>query len=152
MKQMKFAAALLLGSSMLFARAGYAAEKEKPADAKPAAAETKGDAKPGETKPDEGKGAPVKLIKPYGELTSLTDDQKSKIDAIHKKALAETSVINKKEKEDIMAVLSDAQKAELKELNSKAKKTTAAAKKPDAPAAAGGGDAKKDTEKKPDAK
>jgi hypothetical protein len=150
MKLTKFAAALVIGSSLLTARAAFAAEKEaKPAAGKPAAAEVKGDAKGGEAKPGDKPGAAstVKLVKPWSDLTTLTEEQKQKIDAIHKKALAETSVINKKEKDDITALLTDAQKAELKELSSKAKKATAATPKKD-----GAGDTEKKPEKKPDAK
>jgi Spy/CpxP family protein refolding chaperone len=140
MKRFKFAAALLLGSSMMLSVAAWAADA-KPAEkgAKPAA-----EAKPGEAKPGAAASSAVKLVKPWSDLTSLTEEQKQKIDAIHKKALAETSVITKKEREDITALLTDAQKAELKELAAKAKKTAAGA----APAKKGDGAG----EKKPDAK
>jgi Spy/CpxP family protein refolding chaperone len=140
MKRFKFAAALLLGSSMMLSGAAWAA------DAKPTekGAEPAAEAKPGEAKPGAAAASSAKLVKPWSDLTSLTEEQKQKIDAIHKKALAETSVITKKEREDITALLTDAQKAELKELAAKAKKTAAGA----APAKKADGAG----EKKPDAK
>lgn len=57
---------------------------------------------------------PVKLVKPWSQITSLREEQKQKISAIHRKALDEIKVIEAKEKQDILAVLSDEQKAELK--------------------------------------
>ncbi|HEX8916698.1 MAG TPA: hypothetical protein VF796_30390 [Humisphaera sp.] len=131
MQTKKIAAALFVGAAMLVSRVSFAAdakpaaEKTKPAEAKPA------EAKPGEAKPAEAKPAAtsdVKLTKPWSDLTSLTAEQKEKISAVHKKALAETNAIEKKEKEDIMALLTDAQKTELKELADKKKKETATKK------------------------
>jgi Spy/CpxP family protein refolding chaperone len=120
-----FAAALALGSALLISRPLSAApEKDAPAKT----AEAKGDAK-AETKAGDAKST-VKLVKPWSDLASLTEEQKTKIEAIHKKVLAETSAITKKEREDITALLTDAQKAELKELTSTKKKETAATKKP----------------------
>ena len=127
---------LLIGGTSAAWAADAKPEKKpaaaKPADAKPADAKTddaKTDAK--EEKPEpKVSAAGVKLVKPWSELASLTDEQKVKIEAIHKKALAESSAIDKKEKEDIMAVLNDAQKTELKELSGK-KKKEAAEKKTD---------------------
>jgi Spy/CpxP family protein refolding chaperone len=55
----------------------------------------------------------VKLVKPWSLLTSLSDEQKTKIDSIHDAAREEIKKIEAKEKDDIMAVLSDAQKKEL---------------------------------------
>ena len=139
MQRIKFGAMLVIGSALLTSGATFAAEKadKKPADAKPTveakpAAEAKpaGDAKPADAKP--AAASTVKLTKPWSDLGSLSEDQKVKIEAIHKKALAESSAIDKKEKEDISAVLTDAQKAELKELTSKKRKETAAKKVADA--------------------
>ena len=56
----------------------------------------------------------IKLVKPWSELTSLTDAQKVKIHDIHVKALAQINEIERQEKADIMVVLTDAQKVELK--------------------------------------
>jgi hypothetical protein len=135
MKVNKFAAALIVGSAMFVSRVSLAADKvAKPSEAKPTAeksVESKpADAKPADAKPAEGStasGSTGKLTKPWSDLSSLTDEQKSKIEGIHKKTLAETSVLDKKEKEDIMAVLTDEQKTELKEIAGKKKKAAAAA-------------------------
>ena len=67
----------------------------------------------------------VKLTKPWSELTSLSDDQRQKIHDIHAKALAQINEIEKQEKADIMAVLTDAQKAELKDVAAASKKAAA---------------------------
>src|SRR4051812_45944272 len=70
--------------------------------------------------------ASVKLVKPWSDLTTLSDDQKGKISEVHQKALAQMSEIRKQEKADIMALLTDAQKTELKDLAAKEKKDDAA--------------------------
>jgi hypothetical protein len=59
---------------------------------------------------------PVKLVKPWSEITSLSEEQKSQIDQIHKEALAEIRTIRAKEREQILAVLSDDQKREAQRL------------------------------------
>lgn len=56
----------------------------------------------------------IKLVKPWSSVTSLTDDQRQKIHDIHEKANDDRKEIDSKEKADIMAVLTDEQKAELK--------------------------------------
>jgi Spy/CpxP family protein refolding chaperone len=60
-----------------------------------------------------------KLIKPYSELTGLTDDQKTTIIAAHSAYLKAEKELLAKEKADINAVLTDDQKAELKTLQEK---------------------------------
>ncbi|HEY7087510.1 MAG TPA: hypothetical protein VH518_05430 [Tepidisphaeraceae bacterium] len=60
---------------------------------------------------------PVKLTKPWSQLTTLSDDQKDKISDIHQKANAARNEIDKKEESDITALLSDPQKAELKKIH-----------------------------------
>ena len=125
MKMRNMLAALALGSTFMVSGVSRAADEAKPAT----------EAKPAEAKP-------IKLVKPWGDLKTLSDDQKSKIDAIHKKALAEINAIEKKEKDDITALLTDANKAEMKD-QAEAKKKDAAAKKPTA---------EKKPEAKPDAK
>jgi Spy/CpxP family protein refolding chaperone len=72
------------------------------AEEKTPASESKSDAKP------------VKLVKPWNKLATLTDEQKTKIADIHKKATEEINAIKKKEQADITALLTDEQKAELK--------------------------------------
>src|SRR5215212_1294105 len=99
-------AALALGCALMVGQVGrVGAADEKPKAAAPAS---------------------VKLVKPWSDLTSLTDDQKSKINDVHQKALAQMSEIRKQEKGDIMALLTDAQKTELKDIAAKEKKEDAA--------------------------
>ena len=102
-------AVLLLGSSLVVSqvRSAGAAPEAKAEPAKPAAT-----------------AAPVKLTKPWSDLTTLSEDQKQKIHEIHVKALAQVNEIEKQEKADIMALLTDAQKSELKEAAAKERKTT----------------------------
>src|SRR3954468_20042474 len=76
------------------------------------------------TKPSAAGG---RLFAPYSKMTSLTDEQRTKIREIHRKALADIREIERKQSEEIGALLNDAQKKELRELESKdaaAKKTT----------------------------
>jgi hypothetical protein len=54
-----------------------------------------------------------KVIAPYNLVTDLSDDQKSKIETIHKAELAEEKKLKDKEHDDIMAVLTDDQKKAL---------------------------------------
>ncbi len=61
----------------------------------------------------------TKLTKPWSELKDLTDDQKSKILDVHAKALDDIKAIHEKEKEDIMALLTDDQKKEVSDLEEK---------------------------------
>ncbi len=62
-----------------------------------------------------------KLIKPYSQLTGLTDDQKTQIIAAHAEYLKAEKALLAKEDADIEAILTDDQKAELKTLESDAK-------------------------------
>ena len=77
-----------------------------------------------------GKG---RLTMPWSKISSLSDDQKSKIKAIHATAIEEAKKIKDKETADIMALLSDEQKTEAKALMEKstadAKLKAAGAKK-----------------------
>lgn len=67
-----------------------------------------------EEKPKSGK--PGKLVMPWREMTSLSDDQKQLIFDIHKKTIEEKKKLDAKEREEIMALLNDEQKAEAKKL------------------------------------
>src|SRR4051812_1163693 len=98
-------ASLMLGSALAVA----VAADEKPKAAAPAAAPA----------------ASTKLVKPWSELATLSDEQKTKIHDIHVKSLAQINEIEKQEKADIMAVLTDGQKNELKEIAAKEKKDAA---------------------------
>jgi hypothetical protein len=67
------------------------------------------------------KPKPIKLVQPWSKLTTLNDDQRTKLNDIHQKALAEIKAIRDKEETDCMAVLTDAQKSELKKLEEQEK-------------------------------
>jgi hypothetical protein len=70
----------------------------------------------------------AKLTKPWSELASLSEEQKTKIITIHQQANAERKAIDDKEEADIMALLSDPQRAELKKME-EAQKAEAKAKR-----------------------
>jgi len=119
-KSAALVAAVAVGSASLFVRAAD--------EAKPAAGDAPKAAKAAEGEKKEAK-KPAKLTKPWSQLTSLSEDQSGKIREIHAKAVAETKAIEEREKSDIMALLTDAQKSELKSLA----EADAAAKKAAAP-------------------
>src|SRR4051812_15937347 len=66
-----------------------------------------------------GKSGGRVSFKPYSGLTSLTSEQVEKINTVHKAYLKEKDELDKKHEADCMAVLTDAQKQELKELHEK---------------------------------
>jgi hypothetical protein len=71
------------------------------------------------------------LTKPWKDLTSLSDEQKKQIAEIHRKATQDVKVVEQRERADIMALLSEPQKAELKAMEEQKaveRKTKAAAK------------------------
>jgi len=102
------AIAVLLGLSV-----AYAAQNKKAGDAKAA------------------KPKVVKVPAPYSLVASLSDEQKQKIADLITKANEAKKAIDDKCKEDCMAVLTDAQKAELKaaQEKEKAEREKAAAEK-----------------------
>src|SRR5262245_22479103 len=67
------------------------------------------------------KPKPIKLVQPWSKLTTLNDEQKTKLNDIHQKALAEIKAIHEKEEADCMALLTDAQKSELKKIEEQEK-------------------------------
>jgi Spy/CpxP family protein refolding chaperone len=67
---------------------------------------------------------------PYNRLSGITDEQKQKISDIHRKANVERKAIDDKEEADIMALLTEEQKAELEKMNAD-KKAKAAEKRSD---------------------
>ena len=77
---------------------------------------------------------PVRLTKPWRDLNSLSEDQKRQINQIHRKAAADVKAVEQREHEEIMALLSEPQKSELKamEEKDKAEKKAKAADKPKA--------------------
>jgi Spy/CpxP family protein refolding chaperone len=77
----------------------------------------------------------VRLIKPYSELRDLTPEQTTKLKEIHKKYAEEIKDLEAKQKEEMTAVLTDAQKKELADMPAGTKKTTKGKMKDDAPAA-----------------
>lgn len=118
--------------------------EDKPEGEKPAAEKKdKKDAK-------EVKGP--KLFGYWGKLTTLTPEQKVKIDEIHKAALAEKRKIDDKEEADITAVLTAEQKVELqglKDAEAAARKAKEADKKKEEPKKE---EHKKEGDAKPEAK
>jgi Spy/CpxP family protein refolding chaperone len=62
-----------------------------------------------------GKGG-GRLTQPWSKISSISDDQKSKIVEIHKKANDERKAIDKREHDEIMALLTDDQKKEAEAL------------------------------------
>jgi Spy/CpxP family protein refolding chaperone len=58
----------------------------------------------------------IRITQPWRKLTSLSAEQRSQIAEIHKTAIAEIKAIETREREDIMALLSEEQKTELKAL------------------------------------
>jgi hypothetical protein len=105
-------AVLAVGASLLVSQVRTAGgAPEDPKKATPAAAAVA--------------AADVKLTKPWSELTTLSADQKTRIHEVHTKATAQISAIEKQEKADIMALLTDQQKTELKELQAKDRKEAA---------------------------
>lgn len=86
----------------------------------------------------------VRVVKRWN-LPSLTPEQKQKISDIHKQALADSKAVDQKEEDDIMAVLTDDQKAEIKKMEDD-KKAESKAKRASKKHDSGGGD-KEDSEK-----
>ena len=65
---------------------------------------------------DTAKPKPVRLVKPWNQIGSLSEEQKTKIADIHAKKLAAVREVEKKERADIIALLTDEQKAEVKKV------------------------------------
>jgi Spy/CpxP family protein refolding chaperone len=85
-----------------------------------------------ETKDEKKSMGAGRLFAPYSKMTSLTDDQKEKIGAIRKDFNAQRKELEKKEREQIFALLSDDQKKEVEKLEGD--KKSGGAKKADAKA------------------
>ena len=80
-------------------------------------------------KPRKEKTPAAKIVKPWSDLKDLSDEQQGKIKEIHAKALEEMKAIRQKETADIMALLTDAQKEELKSIQEKERAAKKATKK-----------------------
>jgi hypothetical protein len=103
----------------------------KAADEPAAGAAAAGEARAGATQQPAARK--VRLTQPWKNMTSLTDEQKAQIAAVHRKAVQEIKQIEQRERAEIMALLSDSQKAELQAITDKA----AAERKARKPAAGG---------------
>ena len=105
-------------------------------EAKSAAAPAAAEEKAAPAKPKKAKA--VRLTKPWADMTSLTDEQKTQIAEIHRKAVEEKKQIEQREEAAILAVLNDAQRTEVEGLKAKSKMKKPAAGEPAAatPAAA----------------
>ncbi len=101
-------AVLSAASAVFCASAITLRAEDKPADATAGASAQK------EEKPKSAK--PGKLVMPWREINSLSDAQKQQIHDIHKKTSEEKKKLEAKEREEIMALLSDEQKAEAKKI------------------------------------
>ena len=66
-----------------------------------------------------GQARAARLTKPWRDMSSLSEDQKKQIADIHRKAVQDKNVIEEREKADIMALLNDQQKGELKTMQEK---------------------------------
>lgn len=55
----------------------------------------------------------LKVARPYSKIESLTDEQKQQIIDIRKQIAAEMKALKERERTEIAAILTDAQKAEL---------------------------------------
>jgi Spy/CpxP family protein refolding chaperone len=72
------------------------------------------------TQPSGSKSGVTRVsFKPYSALTSLSQEQADKITAIHKKFLDDQRELERKANADIMALLTDDQKTELKAAHEK---------------------------------
>jgi hypothetical protein len=57
-----------------------------------------------------------RLPRPWSDLTQLTEEQKVKIAEIRREIAVQRQALNQREREQIMAVLTDVQKAELQQI------------------------------------
>ncbi len=100
MQRFSWSVALVLSTAFFLSSAHFATA----ADAKPAKAD---------------KPKVVRLTKPWKDIASLTDEQKSQLVEIHRKALDEAKQVAQREHDASMAVLNDAQKTELTAMQEK---------------------------------
>src|SRR2546423_15433128 len=89
------------------------------ADDRPPGDETKPtvtDVKPDTTTPAKPDTRTVRIIKPYSALKDLTTEQTERMKEIHKKYLDRIKKLEDEQREELTAVLTDAQKKELAEI------------------------------------
>lgn len=103
MRCSKLAAALLVAVMLAGSSSRVVGADEKSPDA----------AKPAAVEKESKKAKSVRLTKPWKQISSLSDEQKTKIADLHKKALEEKKAVEQREHEAIMALLNDDQKAEV---------------------------------------
>jgi len=63
------------------------------------------------------------LVQPWSEMKTLTPQQQDQIAKLHEDALAQTHKIEEKETDDIMALLTPEQQAEVADIKAKSKQT-----------------------------
>ena len=68
-----------------------------------------------------------RLVQPWSQIKDLNDDVKSKIIDIHRKAVEERAAITAKERQDIMALLTDDQKKQVNDFEVQRSRTGRAA-------------------------
>ena len=81
------------------------------------------------------------LTRPWNELKDLTDDEKSKIIEIHRKTVEQVHEIEAKEHADILAMLSDQQKKEVAEIETRDRQAARERRRPATQSSARGSDA-----------
>ena len=68
------------------------------------------------TKPAGGGAGGMKLVKPWGEMSTLTPEQRSKISVMHKETLKKIRDLKETENAAILAMLTDPQRAEYEKI------------------------------------
>src|SRR5690242_17303900 len=68
------------------------------------------------TKPTHKSPAAIRLVRPWNQLTDLSDEQKVKLDEIHRTSRAQIKAIEQQAKANMMAVLTPQQQATLREM------------------------------------
>lgn len=109
-----------VGVCIILLAAGMACvhAEDKPKEMKPAEVSEAG------TTAAEGAAAPRRLgrlTQPWNRLTGLSEEQKTRIREIHAAAIAEIHRIEAQEKQDVLALLNEEQKAELKSMEEEAR-------------------------------
>jgi hypothetical protein len=120
MRRSNWAVAVLLAAGLV----GTASLASRAADEKAAGAgEAKASATEKPAKKSSSAAKAPRLFKPWSDMSSLSDDQKTKIADIRKKSNEERKQIEQREHDAIMALLNDDQKAEAEKLTAATKKS-----------------------------
>jgi Spy/CpxP family protein refolding chaperone len=108
MKRFSWSIALIVSAAFLIGSARFStAADDKPASG--GAAKSEKSAKP----------KSMRLPKPWKDISSLTEEQKTQLAEIRRKTAEEVKEVRKREHDSCLAVLNDAQKAELTSLEEK---------------------------------